>query len=116
MMQSLNFKNPSALVLFTGNSPTGEHKLAEELPELCVEHCVDDGIDSAVDVPQPGDCAHQIGGDITRLTHGPGDVHYKEGCPAEQKRTCKQQGTDRQLQILDKLHITGLGVLFIVTV
>lgn len=82
---------------FIRNSPTGEHKLAEELPELCVEHCVDDGIDSAVDIAQPGDSTHQIGGDITGFTHGPGGMHHEEGCPAEQKRTCKQPVTERRV-------------------
>lgn len=77
-----------------------EDKFAEELSELCIEDGVNDGVESAVDVPQPGYGAHQIGGDIAGLAHSPGGVHHKKGGPAEQKRTCSQERTDRGVDIL----------------
>ncbi len=59
----------------------------EEFLELCVEDGVDDGVESTVDVPQPGDGAHQTGRDVTRQTHGSRCVNHKERSPAEQEAT-----------------------------
>lgn len=59
----------------------------EELFELCVEDGVDDGIEHAVDVTEPGDCAHQPGGGDAFQAHSLCRVGNKEWSPAEQKAT-----------------------------
>lgn len=60
----------------------------KEFLELCVENGVDDGVESAVDVAQPGDGAHQAGRDVARQTHGSRRVDHEERSPAEQEATC----------------------------
>lgn len=63
-------------------------QLFEKVPEFCVENCVDDGVESAVDVAEPRYHAHQRRWDMTVLTAGPQGVKDKEGSPAEQEGTC----------------------------
>lgn len=63
-------------------------QLFEKVPEFCVENCVDDGVESAIDVAEPRYHAHQRRWDMTVLTAGPQDVKDKEGSPAEQEGTC----------------------------
>lgn len=60
----------------------------EEFLELCVEDGVDDGVECTVDVAQPGDGAHQTGGDVTGQTHSSRRVDHEERSPAEQEATC----------------------------
>lgn len=60
----------------------------EEFLELCVEDGVDDGVECTVDVAQPGDGAHQTGGDVTGQTHSSRRVDHKERSPAEQEAAC----------------------------
>ena len=71
-------------------------ELFEEVPELCVEDGVEDGVEGTVDVAQPGDDAHQAGGDGAGGTPDSQGVHHKEGRPAQQEHTCRweeQEGT-----------------------
>ena len=63
-------------------------ELLKELPELCVEDGVDDGVEGAVHVAQPRDDVHQTSGNVTRGAHGPGRVHHKEWSPAEEEAAC----------------------------
>lgn len=60
----------------------------EKFLELCVEDGVDDGVECTVDVAQPGDGAHQTGGDVTGQTHGSRRVDHEERSPAEQEAPC----------------------------
>ena len=62
----------------------------EELLELRVEDGVDDGVEGAVDVAQPGDGAHQAGGDVARQAQGSRRVDHEERSPAEQEAACKK--------------------------
>ena len=62
-------------------------ELFEEVPELCVEDGVDDGVQGAVDVAEPRDHAHQGRWDVAVLTASSHCVEDKEGSPAEQKGT-----------------------------
>lgn len=62
--------------------------LAEEVPELSVEHGVDDGVEGAVDVTQPGDGAGDLSGNSTGLAESLGDVDHEERSPAEEESTC----------------------------
>lgn len=57
----------------------------EELLELRVEHGVDDGIEGAVDVAEPGDGAHQRVGDVARQAQRSHRVDHEERRPAEQE-------------------------------
>lgn len=68
----------------------------EEVPELCVEDGVDDGVEGAVDVAQPRHHTHQTGGDLAGLTMGPHGVDHEERCPAEQEDTCGGGGTETE--------------------
>lgn len=65
--------------------------LLEELLELGVEDGVDDGVDGAVDVAQPGDGAHQPGGDVAGGAQRSGGVDHEERRPAEEEATCAQR-------------------------
>lgn len=76
--------------------------LLEELPELCVEDRVDNGVEGAVDVAQPGDDAHQPWGDVTGGTQGPHGVDHEERGPAEQEGTW--DGIDTHIQAVRHIH------------
>lgn len=65
--------------------------LFEEVPELCVEDGVDDGVESAVDVAEPGHHAHQGRRDVAVMTTGSRYVEDKEGSPAQQEGTCRSR-------------------------
>lgn len=83
------------------SSPLGAatmQQLFEKVPEFCVENCVDDGVESAVDVAEPRYHAHQRRWDLTVLTAGPQGVKDKEGSPAEQEGTC---GNRRGKEVTD---------------
>ena len=66
--------------------------LLEELPELGVEHGVDDGVQGAVDVAEPRHHAHQGRRDVAVLAASSHRVEDKEGSPAEQEGTCRRTG------------------------
>lgn len=66
-------------------------ELFEEVPELCVENGVDDGVESTVDVAEPRHHAHQGWWDMADLTASSHRVEDKEGSPAEQKGTCTRR-------------------------
>lgn len=66
-------------------------KLFEKVPEFRVENCVDDRVESAVDVAEPRYHAHQRRLDVTVRTAGPQGVKDKEGSPAEQEDTCERR-------------------------
>lgn len=70
-------------------------QLFEKVPEFCVENCVDDGVESAIDVAEPRHHAHQRRWDMTVLTAGPQGVKDKEGSPAEQEGTCGNRRGER---------------------
>lgn len=72
------------------------HTLLEELFELGVEDSVDDRVDGAVDVAQPGDSAHQPRWDVARRAQGSGGVDHEEWRPAEKEATCKER---RRVQV-----------------
>lgn len=65
--------------------------ILEELLELCVKDGVDDRVEGAVNVAQPGNRAHQTGWDLTRQAHGSGHVDHEERRPAEQEATCTEK-------------------------
>lgn len=80
----------------------------EELLELRVENGVDDGIEGAVDVAEPGDGAHQGVGDVAGQTQGSHCVHHEERRPAQQETACKRS---RRKEIRDHLSLSlGLGI------
>lgn len=64
-------------------SAAAAETLLEELLKLCVEDGVDDGVEGAVDVAQPGDGAHQAGRDVARHAQGSRRVDDKEWRPAK---------------------------------
>lgn len=70
--------------------------LFEELPELCVEDGVDDGVEGAVDVAEPRHHAHQGRRDVAVVAAGSRGVEDKEGGPAEQEGTCRKRGRRRR--------------------
>lgn len=73
----------------------------EELLELCVKDGVDDRVEGAVDVAQPGDRAHQTGWDHARQAHSSGRVDHEEWRPAEQETTCtERRDLESRLQFL----------------
>lgn len=74
-------------------SAAASETLLEEFLELGVEDGVDDGVEGAVDVAEPGDGAHQTGGDVAHQAHGPRRVDHEERSPAEQEAACKKKMT-----------------------
>lgn len=74
-------------------------KLFEEVPELCVEDSVDDGVQGAVDIAEPRHDAHQGRWDMAVLTASSHRMEDEEGSPAEQEGTWKKnQRSDIWLQ------------------
>lgn len=84
-------------------------KVFEELPELCVEDGVDDGVESAVDVAEPRHHAHQGRWDVAVLTTSSHRVEDKEGSPAEQEGTCgRRRRRVRRVYLQKQTPITSL--------
>lgn len=69
---------------------------AEEVPELGIEHGVNDGVESTVDVAQPSDSAGDLRGDGAGLAESPGNVHHKKRCPAEEESTCQEDNKEKR--------------------
>lgn len=69
---------------------------AEEVPELGVENSVNDGVDSAVDVTQPGDDAGDLSGNGAGLAESPCNVDHKKWCPAEEESTWQEKIKERK--------------------
>lgn len=70
---------------------TAVQKLFKEVPELCVEDSVDDGVKSTVDIAEPRHYTHQGWRDVAVLTTSSHRVEDKEGSPAEQEGTCRRR-------------------------
>lgn len=75
--------------------------LLEELPELCVEDRVDNGVEGAVDVAQPGDGAYQGLWDVAGSTQGPRGVDDEERGPAEQEATWGEEEGEEEERLGD---------------
>ena len=73
-------------------------QFVKDVPELYVEGGVDDGVDSTVDVPQPGHHRDQRGPDVAGHTQHLGDMHHKEGCPAGQEHSYGKQWRGRHTE------------------
>lgn len=63
----------------------------EELLELCVENGVDDGIEGAVDITQPGEGARQRVGNVAFQAKSFQRVHHEEWRPTQQEAACKRE-------------------------
>lgn len=66
-------------------------ELFEEVPKLCVEHGVDDRVESAVDVAQPRHHAHQGWRNVAVMTASSHCVEDKEGSPAKEERAFRRR-------------------------
>lgn len=67
--------------------PTAE-EFVKDVPELCIEGGVDDGVHCTVDVAQPRHHTDQLRLDFAGDTEDVGDMNYKERSPAGQEHTC----------------------------
>lgn len=88
---------------------TAAETFLEELLELCVKDGVDDRVEGAVDVAQPGDRAHQTGWDLARQAHSSGRVDHEERRPAEQEATCTEKRDTETQSHLSSFSCSFLG-------
>lgn len=93
----LEIVHAAVAVQFLGAAAVQE--LFEEVPELCVEDGVDDGVEGAVDVAEPRHHAHQGRRDVAVLTASSHRVEDKEGSPAEQEGTCTRGGEEEEEEV-----------------
>lgn len=76
--------------MLQASRPAAE-QLVKDIPELCVEDCVDDWVNSAVDIAEPCNHRNEGGTYVTGAAQHLGDVDSEEGRPAGQKHPWNTQ-------------------------